>query len=132
MKKLLFCMILFFVCACEPKKIALTIPLEDGCLGIGFSEEVECTGRPRCELSEGPTLYWDGRVGLWTVIRCNGKDYQTFLLRFCTDNTNENNYLKFYLPLEPGVKTPDLEFQNDIDLEPPVIMELHIEPGHRY
>ena len=83
-------------------KISTRLELSEECIGIGFSEEVFCSGAPKCELEDGQTFNWDGYPGIWTVVQGmrTGKDYQTFLLIFCTDNTNVPEFVFDSIKLE--------------------------------
>ena len=104
MKTLLIslCVFTMFAYSCDPSKTSTTLLLDDGCLGMGFRDEVKATGIVKCELVGGPELYWDGIDGEWVeVYDRNGKEYQTFLLRFCPEIDLTDD---MYIPLQPGIR----------------------------
>jgi len=94
-----------FLCSCEPQKVSTYIELDNGCFGLGFSEEVEILPNEndpysepgfvndmslinRIVMGDGTIFYWDRQPGKWTRFTAtDGIEYQSFLLRFCIEKS---------------------------------------------
>lgn len=100
-KYLLISLCALFLFACESQKVSTYLELDNGCFGLGFSEETEIVPNEKFPYSEpgfihnlslthtiimgnGTRFIWDGMPGRWTRFAAtDGIEYQTFLMRFC-------------------------------------------------
>lgn len=76
------------------QKISILFELDDGCIGVGFSDCVYFDTIYFVEL-QGIKFHYDGKPGKWIYGDDEeGKKYQTFLLKFCQED--ESNYIEVY------------------------------------